>query len=91
MRYCRVVVNMRMLLNMLVTDRDKHIEVTTGLPKDAKFVKILAMNVDVATLLVEHPMFPEAKSETDCPLMTIMFVRKKEEQPRPFPAQPTKK
>lgn len=75
MRYCRVVINMRMLLKMLTTDQ-KAVEVTIGLPPDCKFVKILSMNVDVATILVEHPMFPEAKSENDCPLMTIMFVSK---------------
>lgn len=75
MRYCRVIVNMRMLLKMLVTNQQA-VEVTTGLPPDCKFVKILSMNVDVATLLVEHPMFPEAKSENDCPLMTIMFINK---------------
>lgn len=78
--YCRVVVNMRLLLNMLATDRDKAVEVTTGIPKDSKFVKIMSMNVDVATILIEHPMFPEAKDENTCPLMTIMFTRKPQTQ-----------
>ena len=76
MRYCRVVVNMRMLLQMLTNQQT--VEVATGLPKDCKFVKIMSANVDVAILLVEHPMFPEAKSESEAPLMTIMFIRKGE-------------